>query len=113
MMAMQFYDNIKSDVAINYFRGFAVGIYTTNLPDACLHCMKSSNVSIVVVENDMQLQKILQVKDQIPDLKAIIQYSETPTDPSVLTVSLNRYRGNSEYQNQLLLWEHYQNHLLP
>lgn len=64
------------------------GIYTTNSPEACLHCLNTSEANIVVVENDMQLQKILQIKDQAKDLKAIIQYSGKPSDPSVLSVGI-------------------------
>lgn len=69
------------------FSGFAAGIYTTNSPDACLHCLTTSNANIVVVENEMQLQKILQVKDKAPLLKAVIQYTGNPSDSSVLSVS--------------------------
>lgn len=83
---------IHNSYYTKYFvnRGFAAGIYTTNSPEACLHCLKTSFANIVVVENDMQYQKILKIKDQAPDLKAIIQYSGKPNDPSVLSVSISR-----------------------
>ena len=58
--------------------GFAVGIYATNNPDACQHCLETSEANICVVEDDKQLQKILQIKNSLPHLKAIIQYSGTP-----------------------------------
>lgn len=37
----------------------------------------------------MQLQKILKIRDQVPELKSIIQYTGKPSDPSVLSVSEN------------------------
>lgn len=74
--------------------GFAVGIYTTNSPEACLHCINTSRANIVVVEDDSQLQKILKIKQQAPSVKAIVQYSGTPTDPSVLNVSIYDTRAN-------------------
>ena len=49
---------------ICYFvdRGLATGIYTTNNPEACQYVCHDANCNIVVVENDVQLQKILQVR---------------------------------------------------
>lgn len=74
-----------ADIGAIHAGGFAAGIYTTNSPDACLHCLKTSYANIAVVENDMQLQKILKIRDQVPDLKAIIQYTGKPSDSSVLS----------------------------
>lgn len=42
-------------------RGFAVGIYTTNSPEACQYVADNCQANILVVENHKQLQKILQV----------------------------------------------------
>ena len=42
-------------------RGLAVGIYTTNSPDACKYVIEDSQSSIIVVENKIQLDKILEV----------------------------------------------------
>ncbi|XP_016423759.1 LOW QUALITY PROTEIN: long-chain-fatty-acid--CoA ligase ACSBG1-like [Sinocyclocheilus rhinocerous] len=51
------------------------GIYTTNSPDACLYVANDSRANIIVVENQKQLDTILEVKDKLPHLKAIVQYS--------------------------------------
>ena len=51
-----------SDLAAIYAGGVAAGIYTTNSPDACLYCISQSKAKIVVVEDDAQLTKILQIK---------------------------------------------------
>jgi len=69
-------------------RGFAVGLYTTNSPDACHYVLENGSCQIVVVENETQLNKILQVKDRLPELRSIIQYrGEPPSDClDVLTV---------------------------
>lgn len=42
-------------------RGLATGIYTTNSPEACLYVAANCEANIVVVENQAQLSKILQV----------------------------------------------------
>lgn len=44
--------------------GFAVGIYTTNSPEACQYVAENCKANIIVVENHKQLQKILQVRSQ-------------------------------------------------
>ena len=66
-----------------------MGIYTTNNAEACLYVAKDANCDIVVAENDQQLQKFLKVRDQLPNLKAIIQYTGTLKEKyeNVYTVS--------------------------
>uniref|UniRef100_A0A8D0V270 Long-chain-fatty-acid--CoA ligase ACSBG2 n=1 Tax=Sus scrofa TaxID=9823 RepID=A0A8D0V270_PIG len=55
--------------------GFCVGIYATNSTDACQYVITHAKVNILIVENDMQLQKILAIpKSRMETLKAIIQY---------------------------------------
>ncbi|KAM6922065.1 long-chain-fatty-acid--CoA ligase ACSBG2 [Xenentodon cancila] len=65
-----------SDIGAILAGGFAVGIYTTNSPEACQYIAESCKANIIVVENHKQLQKILQIKDNLPHLKAIIQYKD-------------------------------------
>ncbi len=69
--------------------GLAAGIYTTNSAEACLHCAQNCEAGIFVVENEKQLEKVLQIKDEIPSLKAIIQYDGKVTAPGVISVSLD------------------------
>ncbi|XP_056233183.1 long-chain-fatty-acid--CoA ligase ACSBG2-like isoform X1 [Seriola aureovittata] len=63
-----------SDVGCILAGGLAAGIYTTNSPEACQYVAANCEANILVVENQKQLDKILQVKDQLPHLKAIVQY---------------------------------------
>ncbi|TNM89301.1 hypothetical protein fugu_003535 [Takifugu bimaculatus] len=56
------------------FVGLATGIYTTNSPEACQYVAANCEANVLVVENQAQLDKILKVKDQLPHLKAIVQY---------------------------------------
>ncbi|XP_068446102.1 long-chain-fatty-acid--CoA ligase ACSBG2 [Clinocottus analis] len=65
-----------ADIAAILAGGFAVGIYTTNSPEACQYVADNSKANIIVVENHKQLQKILQIEDKLPHLKAIIQYKD-------------------------------------
>lgn len=49
------------------------GIYQTNGPEACLHILENSKASIIIVDDDSQLEKIIAIKHQLPHLKTIIQ----------------------------------------
>ncbi|ESO88299.1 hypothetical protein LOTGIDRAFT_234625 [Lottia gigantea] len=72
-----------ADLGAIFAGGIGVGIYTTNNAEACQFIAADSKAQVIVVENTAYLKKILQVKDQLPDLKAIVQYSgeiETPQD---------------------------------
>ncbi|XP_048845362.1 long-chain-fatty-acid--CoA ligase ACSBG2-like isoform X2 [Brienomyrus brachyistius] len=83
--------------------GLAVGIYTTNSPEACQYVAENCRASIIVVENHKQLQKILQVQDKLPHLKAIIQYKDTLKEkrPNLFTWAELVEMGRNEPDNRL------------
>lgn len=54
--------------------GKAAGIYGTNAPDACQYISAHSEGAVVVVENEMQLNKFLAIRDNLPKLKVIVMY---------------------------------------
>ncbi|KAL0279341.1 UNVERIFIED_CONTAM: hypothetical protein PYX00_000926 [Menopon gallinae] len=60
--------------------GVATGIYTTNSAEATYYVLKQSGVNIAVAEDEKQVKKILAYKDQLPGLKAIIQYCGKPEE---------------------------------
>lgn len=55
-----------------------MGIYTTNSAEAVSYVLQSSGSNICVVENDSQLQKVLKSWEELPDLKAVVQYDGKP-----------------------------------
>eukprot|EP00164_Ancoracysta_twista_P000264 GFYU01000373.1.p1 GENE.GFYU01000373.1~~GFYU01000373.1.p1 ORF type:complete len:733 (-),score=291.21 GFYU01000373.1:191-2323(-) len=64
--------------------GKAAGIYTTNGTDACKYITEHSEAAIVVVEDKDQLDKYIQIRDQLPLLQAIIMYrGEVPAGVNV------------------------------
>ncbi|XP_034060842.1 long-chain-fatty-acid--CoA ligase ACSBG1 [Gymnodraco acuticeps] len=58
--------------------GIMTGMYPTNSPEACQYVASDSKANIIVVENQKQLDKILQIRDRLPHLKAIVQFSGNP-----------------------------------
>ncbi|NXY20577.1 ACBG2 ligase, partial [Atrichornis clamosus] len=65
-----------ADIGAILAGGFAVGIYTTNSPEACHYVAENCSANVIVVENHKQLLKILEIEDRLPHLKGIIQYGE-------------------------------------
>lgn len=63
-----------------------MGVYTTNSAEACYYCAENSRANIVVVEDQKQLDKILEIRSRLPNLKAVVQYSGEPTHPDVISV---------------------------
>ena len=76
------------------------GIYPTNGPEACEFILQQSKCAILVVEDQKQLEKVtsgsgsvmcsflLQIwslRESLPYLKKIVQFSGTPTHPGVLS----------------------------
>lgn len=62
--------------------GTATGIYATNNADACHYIVENCKADIFIAENKSQLSKILEVKDRLPKLKAIVQYTPGDVDPA-------------------------------
>ena len=70
-----------ADLASVFAGGMAAGIYPTNSADACRYIMENCKANVLVVEDDKQLAKFLPFRDQLPHLKAIVQYvGESKTD---------------------------------
>ncbi|XP_069482568.1 long-chain-fatty-acid--CoA ligase ACSBG2-like [Ambystoma mexicanum] len=63
-----------SEIGAMMAGGFPVGMYFTSSADACLHVAQHCVANILMVEDHQQLEKILQIQDQLPRLKAIVQY---------------------------------------
>ncbi|XP_037085162.1 long-chain-fatty-acid--CoA ligase ACSBG2-like [Pollicipes pollicipes] len=65
--------------------GVSTGMYTTSSSATCQFYLTNTNVTMVVVENDKYLQRILEVKDNCPQLKTIVQYTGRPAAAGVLS----------------------------
>ncbi|KAM3927487.1 long-chain-fatty-acid--CoA ligase ACSBG1 [Leptodactylus fuscus] len=63
-----------SAVGTVFAGGIATGIYATNSPEACHYVASDCRANIIVVENHKQLEKILKIWENLPHLKAVVQY---------------------------------------
>ncbi|MEM6994595.1 MAG: AMP-binding protein [Myxococcota bacterium] len=61
-----------ADLAAIYAGARPAGIYTTNSAEQCKYVASHSETAVAVVENADQLAKFLEIRDDLPDLKAIV-----------------------------------------
>ncbi len=66
---------IYADVAIQCLGGVSVGIYPTNSPEQVRYILDHSRSRIVVVKDQEQADKVLEVKDRLPHLLRIVTIS--------------------------------------
>lgn len=65
---------VWSDLGILCAGGVTNGIYPTDAAKQCAYIINDSNSTFLFVENDEQLDKYLETKEQLPQLKKVIVY---------------------------------------
>jgi len=94
-----------SDIAAIVAGGLATGIYTTNSPSAVEYVARHCRANILVVADQEQLAKVLEVREGLPELTAIVQYDGKVTEPGVLSwadlLQLGRQQAEEELQDRL------------
>jgi len=68
------------DMAATSAGAVVVPIYQTNSPEECLWVISDSEACVIVCENDEQLQKIAEIRDQIPGIRTIIVIDPPDSD---------------------------------
>ena len=80
------YEWIITDIAC-YISGMVdVPIYTSLSPESIKYILKDSNSVVCFVSNSLQLEKLISVASELPDLKYIISYSEPKNDYSGISI---------------------------
>ena len=80
------YKWVLTDVANMSIGVGTVGIYQTNLAHDCEYIINHSDASLVFVENQIQLEKILSIRDTLSDIKRVVLFEgEYPEDDWVIT----------------------------
>ncbi len=68
------------DVAAMAVGAMPAGIYPTNAPDECAYVINHSESTVVLVQNETQLAKVLEVRDQLLHLRHIVLMPGTSSD---------------------------------
>jgi len=84
-----------ANLAAIFAGGLAAGIYPTNGTDACKYILDHSKCSILVVEDQKQLDKIWNIRNELPHIKKIVQYSGIPTHAGVISWKDLMIRGKT------------------
>jgi len=71
----------------------SVSIYQTNSPEECRYVLEHSESVAVFAEDDEQLAKIREIRDQLPALKHVIAFEPGSADDGVVSVDDLRERG--------------------
>lgn len=90
-----------ADIAAIYAGGCPAGIYTTNSPDQCKYIAAHAEAQIAVVENEAQLAKFLEIRDDLPELKAIVMMHGDHDDENVYSWKDFMAKGEEVSDNDL------------
>ena len=74
-----------SNMAAIHAGAFTAGIYQTNSPAACQYIARDSRANIIVVGDTTQLEKILSIRANLPDLRAVVLFEGETELPGVYT----------------------------
>ncbi len=70
---------IQVDMAAVSIGAVIVGIYFSNLADDCAYIINHSDAVVLFVDNQKQLDKIKEVRDNLPNLNHIVMIDGTPS----------------------------------
>lgn len=80
---------LYADLAAQSCRAFAVGVYPTNVAEQVRYVLENSDSSFVVCGDQEQVDKVLEVKDDLPRLKKIVVIDmkglRKYTDPDIVS----------------------------
>jgi long-subunit acyl-CoA synthetase (AMP-forming) len=95
-----------ADIGAILAGGVPAGIYTTSSPEQCRYITAHCDADVAVVENRVQLDKLLAVRDSLPALRAIVVMDGAPGDhPNVMgwdeLMALGRAQSDEPLQHRL------------
>jgi long-chain acyl-CoA synthetase len=70
------------DMAIAMAGGVVVPIYPSNLPDQCSHIIGDSQARVAFVQDPSQLDKLVEVRDELPDLEYVVYLDRAAVLPA-------------------------------
>ena len=97
---------VLSDMGITAIGAATVGIYQSNLPGDCRYIIDHSDGVVVFAENDVQLAKLKEIKERIPDVRKVILFNgKADGDDWVLSfeefIALGRNVSDEDFQKRV------------
>lgn len=66
---------VLCDLGIATCGGVTVGVYQSNLPKDCQYIINHSEAVVIFAEDDIQLKKLFEIKDQIPNVRKVVLFN--------------------------------------
>jgi long-chain acyl-CoA synthetase len=88
-----------ADMAITSTGAVVVPIYQTNSPEECLWVISDSGATAIVCEDDAQLAKIAEIREQVPDLRTVIVMDPPAGEPPIPAITLDEVRERGRTHN--------------
>jgi long-chain acyl-CoA synthetase len=66
---------VLCDAGITVAGACTVGIYQSNLPPDCRYIINHSDAKVIFAENQAQLNKLLEIRDEIPDIRKVVLFN--------------------------------------
>jgi len=89
------------DMGILLAGGLSVAVYATNAPEQCAYVLGHSEARVFFVEDEEQLDKALEVRNQLPSLERIVVMDPEGlgefSDPQVMTLDELRALGRAAW----------------
>lgn len=71
---------VLCDLGISSIGGCTVGIYHSNLADDCRYIIDHSDAVVIFAEDEIQLQKLMSIREELPDIRKVILFSDYDGD---------------------------------
>jgi long-chain acyl-CoA synthetase len=85
-----------SDLGTIAAGGVSVGLYPTSSAEQCQYIINHADAEFVLVDTATQLQKILQIRNNLPQVKQIIVVDETLAQPEAGIISYREFLRQGE-----------------
>ncbi|HEX6782848.1 MAG TPA: long-chain fatty acid--CoA ligase [Solirubrobacterales bacterium] len=82
-----------------------VPIYQTNSPEECRYVLENSDSKVVVVEDAEQLEKVREVRDQLPQLEHVVLMTGAGTEDAISMEDLAAKGGGGDDATWATLYE--------
>lgn len=96
---------IVSDIGSMLAKRINVPIYPTLTAESVKYILKNCNAKIVCVSTKLQLEKVLSIKNELPNLKYIIKYFDNNDSENKLIKPINKIFKSSRTYNKKQLIE--------
>jgi long-chain acyl-CoA synthetase len=101
---------VQCDLGIMAAAGITVPVYPSSTPDQVAYILRNAEATLACVDTPAQLEKLMQVRAELPALRHIVLMEGQPSQPDPLVLSLHDLmtRGAAATQHSAVLDERLQ-----